>query len=99
MEEKEKTTIKIRHRSRIGRVSNYLQHKRFLPFNKAKNKFKIKNWKKQMEKMEKNVDYDIVKDNFKHFYHLNLEDSVFDKELGNLEHIFTPIIFFFFLNK
>ena len=99
MEEKEKKTIKIRHRSRIGRVSNYLQHKRFLPFNKVKNKFKIKNWKKQMEKMEKNVDYDIVKDNFKHFYHLNLEDSVFDKELGNLEHIFTPIIFWFLINE
>ena len=99
MEEKEKTTIKIRHRSRIGRVSNYLQHKRYLPFNKAKNKFKIKNWKKQMEKMEKNVDYDIVKNNFKHFFHLNLEDSVFDKELGNLEHIFTPIIFWFLINE
>ena len=98
MEEKEKSTIKIRHRSRIGRTSNYLQQKRTLPYFKAKNKFKINNWKKQMEKLEQNADYDIVKDNFRHFFHLNLEDSVFDKELGNLGHIFTPIIFWFLIN-
>ena len=46
-----------------------------------------------MEKMEQNLDFDMVQDNFKHFFHLNLEDSAFDKELSNLEHYFTPINF------
>ena len=98
MEEKPKKTMKIKHRSRIGRTSNFLQQKRAMPYFKAKNKNKIKNWKKQMEELEQNADYDIVKDNFRHFFHLNLEDSVFDRELANLEHLFTPLTYWFLIN-
>ena len=97
MDEKKKSKIKIKHKYRIGHTKNLLQQKRGLSFSKAKNKIKIKNWKKQMEKLEK-IDFDIVKDNFKHFFHLNLEDNAFDKELSNLEHIFTPMTFWFLIN-
>ena len=102
MEEKHKTTkrVKHHHRSRIGRTSNsnFLQQKRAMPYFKAKNKTKINNWKKKMEELEQKVDFDIVKDNFRHFFHLNLEDSVFDRELANLEHLFSPIAFWFLIN-
>ena len=97
MDEKKKSTIKIKHKYRIGNTKNLLQQKRGLSFSKVKNKIKIKNWKKQMEKLEK-IDFDIVKDNFRHFFHLNLEENAFDKELSNLEHIFTPMTFWFLIN-
>ena len=72
MEEKPKSTVKIKHRPKIcrGANSHFLQQKRALPFFKAKNKAKIKTWRKQMEEFEQNVDFDIVKDNFRHFLKL-----------------------------
>ena len=97
MDEKPKSSIKIKHKCRIGHTTNFLQQKRGFPFFKAKNKNQIKNWEKQMQKLER-IDFDMVKDNFKHFFHLNLEDNAFDKELSNLEHIFTPITFWFLIN-
>ena len=101
MEEKHKPIKRTKHhRTRIGRKANpnFLRRKRAMPYLKAKNKTKIKNWKKQMEELEQNVDFDIVKDNFRHFFHLNLEDSVFDRELGNLGHLFSPIVYWFLIN-
>ena len=100
MEEKAKIKIKIKHRSRIGRPSNsnFLQQKRALPYFKVKNKSKVKNWKKQMEKLEESLDLDIIKENFRHFFHLNFEDNIFDKELSSLEHLFTPINFWLLID-
>ena len=98
MDEKPKSTFKIKRRCRLGGASNFLQQKRGLPYYKAKNKIKMNNWLKQMEKLEQNIDFDIVKENCRHFFHLNLEDNNFDKELYNLEHLFTPMTFWFLIN-
>ena len=66
MEENPKIKIKLKYRSRIGRPSNsnFLQQKRALPYFKVKNKSKVKNWKKQMEKLEEILDLDIIKEKF-----------------------------------
>ena len=98
MEEKQKSSIKLKHKCRATRQTNFLQQKRALPFFKVKNKSKSKNWKKKSEKLEENLDSDIVKDNFRHFFHLNLEDNHFDKELSNLEHLFTPTNFWLLID-
>ena len=46
MEEKQKSSIKLKHKCRATRQTNFLQQKRALPFFKVKNKSKSKNWKK-----------------------------------------------------
>ena len=98
MDVKPRNTIKIKRKCRLGGTSSFLQQKRSLPYYKAKNKIKVNNWIKQMEKMEQNIDFDIVRENCRHFFHLNLEDNNFDRELSNLEHLFTPITFWFLIN-
>lgn len=61
--------------------SNFLHRKRALNTLKTK---KTKNIKHHPKNDEKNIDFDLIKDNFRHFFHLNWEDNIFEKELQNI---------------
>lgn len=66
---------------RLRLSTNFLHHKRVIYTPKP---IKHKNIKHHIKKEENNnIDFDLVKDNFRHFLHLNLEDEIFEKELQN----------------
>ena len=61
--------------------ARFLHKKRasFLPKSKPKSHKKL-----NLDKKNQNIDFDLIRDNFRHFLHINFEDPFFDKELGNL---------------
>lgn len=73
--EAENTSVTTRNPNR------FLHKKRapFLPKQKPKS-----HKKHNSDKKNQNIDFDLIRDNFRHFLHINFEDPFFDKELGNL---------------
>ena len=99
MNEKQNNIRKHRKKLKVNNISTFLRHKRAKSFLKAKDKSKIKNWTKHMEKIEENIDFDIVRDNFNHFFHLNFENMAFNKELQNLERMFTSKVYWYLIEN
>ena len=100
MNEQSKTChkIKIKRRHKIGHSLTFLRHKRASPIINTKNKSKEKTWENQLKKLEENIDLGTVKNNFQHFFHINLEEGIYDKDLIELEKVFTPSIFWRLIN-
>ena len=100
MNEQSKTShkIKIKRRHKIGHSLTFLRHKRASPILTTKNKSKEKTWENQLKKLEENLDLNTVKNNFQHFFHINLEEGIYDKDLIELEKVFTPSIFWRLIN-
>ena len=100
MNTKPKASLKLRlkRKHKSGHSLTFLRHKRSLTVIKEKNKSKMDIWENQIKKLEKNIDIQEVKNNFKHFFHLNLEEGIFDKDLVELEKAFSPSIFWRLIN-
>ena len=90
--------LKLRKKHKSGHSLTFLRHKRASPCICIKNKSKEKNWENQLKKMEENIDLNTVKNNFQHFFHINLEEGILDKDLAELEKVFTPSIFWRLIN-
>ena len=90
--------LKLRKKHKSGHTLTFLRHKRASPYICIKNKSKEKNWENQLKKMEENIDLNTVKNNFQHFFHINLEEGILDKDLAELEKVFTPSIFWRLIN-
>ena len=90
--------IKIKRRHKIVHPLTFLRHKRTSPIINSKKKSKEKAWENQIKKLEENTDLNTVKKNFQHFFHINLEEGIFDKDLIELEKVFTPSIFWRLIN-
>jgi len=87
-----KLRIKRKHKS--GHSLTFLRHKRALSVIKAKSKSKKNNWDIQL----KNINKEEVKKNFQHFFHINLEEGNLDKDLAELEKVFSPSTFWRLIN-
>ena len=88
--------LKRKHKSTYG--FNFLRQKRASPSLSLKKKSKEKKWEQQFKKLEENIDLNTVKNNFQHFFHINLEEGKFDKDLVELEKAFTPCTFWRLIN-
>ena len=95
---KTKHKLKFKRKHKVGHSLTFLKHKRVNPVISIKNKSKEKKWENQLKKFEENLDFDTVKNNFQHFFHLNLEEGSLDKDLAELEKEFTPFIFWKLIN-
>ena len=95
---KYKHRLKLKRRHKVGHSLTFLRHKRAFPNIAIKNKSKEKSWENQLKKLEESLDLDTVKNNFKHFFHINLEEGSLDKDLAELEKVFTPSIFWRLIN-
>ena len=95
---KKKYKTKIKRRHKIGHSLTFLGHKRATPNIIQKNKSKEKSWEIQFKKLQENIDITTVKNNFQHFFHINLEEGQLDKDLVELEKEFTPSIFWYLIN-
>ena len=95
---KKKCRLKIKRRHKIGHSLTFLGHKRTSQIISQKNKSKEKSWEIQFKKLEENIDITTVKNNFRHFFHINLEEGLLDKNLVDLEKEFTPSIFWHLIN-
>ena len=98
MSELPKLNHKIKRRHKIGHPLTFLRHKRASPIINTKNKSKEKTWENQLKKLAENIDLNTVKNNFQHFFHINLEEGIFDRDLIELEKVFTPSIFWRLIN-
>ena len=87
-----KLRIKRKHKS--GHSLTFLRHKRALSVIKEKSKSKKNNWDIQL----KNINKEEVKKNFQHFFHINLEEGNLDKDLAELEKVFSPSTFWRLIN-
>ena len=93
-----KHRLKLKRKHKSGHSFTFLRHKRASPNITTNIKSKEKSWENLLKKLEENTDLFQVKNNFQHFFHLNLEENIFDRELGELEKIFMPSIFWRLIN-
>ena len=90
--------IKLKRKHKTSHTLTFLRHKRVSPSLSVKKKSKEKKWEMQFKKLEENIDLNTVKNNFQHFFHINLEEGKFDKDLVELEKVFTPCTFWRLIN-
>lgn len=60
----------------------FLNRKRSSFYTKSKLKHCLTKQKK--EKKFPDIDFDLIKDNFRHFLHVDWENTMYDKELSNI---------------
>jgi hypothetical protein len=90
--------IRLKRKHKTTRGYTFLRQKRASPSLSLKKKSKEKKWEQQFKKLEENIDLNTVKNNFQHFFHINLEEGKFDKDLVELEKAFTPCTFWRLIN-
>ena len=90
--------IKFKRKHKTSHVLTFLKQKRASPSLSVKNKSKEKKWEQEFKKLEENIDLNSVKNNFQHFFHINLEEGKFEKDLVELEKVFTPTTFWRLIN-
>ena len=90
--------IKFKRKHKTSHALTFLKQKRASPSLSVKNKSKEKKWEQEFKKLEENIDLNSVKNNFQHFFHINLEEGKFEKDLVELEKVFTPITFWRLIN-
>ena len=90
--------IKLKRKHKTAHTLSFLRQKRASPSLSVKKKSKEKKWEMQFKKLEENIDLNSVKNNFQHFFHINLEEGKFDKDLVELEKVFTPCTFWRLIN-
>ena len=90
--------IKLKRKHKTAHTLSFLRQKRASPSLSVKKKSKEKKWEMQFKKLEENIDVNSVKNNFQHFFHINLEEGKFDKDLVELEKVFTPCTFWRLIN-
>ena len=81
--------IKFKRKHKTSHALTFLKQKRASPSLSVKNKSKEKKWEQEFKKLEENIDLNSVKNNFQHFFHINLEEGKFEKDLVELEKVFT----------
>ena len=90
--------IKFKRKHKTSHALTFLKQKRASPSLSVKNKSKEKKWEQEFKKLEENIDLNSVKNNFQHFFHINLEEGKFEKDLVELEKVFTPTTFWRLIN-
>ena len=90
--------IKFKRKHKTSHALTFLKQKRASPSLIVKNKSKEKKWEQEFKKLEENIDLNSVKNNFQHFFHINLEEGKFEKDLVELEKVFTPTTFWRLIN-
>ena len=90
--------IKLKRKHKTAHTLSFLRQKRASPSLSVKKKSKEKKWEMQFKKLEENIDLNSVKNNFQHFFHINLEEGKFEKDLVELEKVFTPTTFWRLIN-
>ena len=90
--------IKFKRKHKTSHALTFLKQKRASPSLIVKNKSKEKKWEQEFKKLEENIDLNSVKTNFQHFFHINLEEGKFEKDLVELEKVFTPTTFWRLIN-
>ena len=90
--------IKFKRKHKTSHALTFLKQKRASPSLSIKNKSKEKKWEQEFKKLEENIDLNSVKNNFQHFFHINLEEGKFEKDLVELEKVFTPTTFWRLIN-
>ena len=86
---------------------HYLKFKRKRRYRKSKNLNNKDNKKKLSPKTEndddindeKDYDYEIIKKNFRNFFHVNWDDRIYNREYSHVTEALSPLVYWYLINN